>query len=162
MQHSFILKNQDGHYWGRSKEWVDGSDRSRVAQYKHRDEASNTVFELSSKDFGLRAEIMEIRLKDGKLPKLTISQIALPDREVDDKESSHQSIAQASETPHENSDEGEAEQQNDSNDAMSGSEDRANDGEEGNVERSEENGTLSSEEAPLHQENSEPSLENSV
>lgn len=128
MQHSFILKNQDGHYWGRSKEWVDGSDRSRVAQYKHRDEASNTVFELSSKDFGLRAEIMEIRLKDGKLPKLTISQIALPDREVDDNESSHQSTAQASETPHENSDEGEAEQQNDSNDAMSASEDRANDG----------------------------------
>jgi len=78
---SFILKNQDGHYWGRSKEWVDGSDRSRVAQYKHRDEASNTVFELSSKDFGLRAEIQEMALKDGKLPKLTISPIALPDFE---------------------------------------------------------------------------------
>jgi len=75
---SFILKNQDGHYWGRSKEWVDGSDRSRVAQYKHRDEASNTVFELSSKDFGLRAEILEMTLKEGKLPKLTISQIPLP------------------------------------------------------------------------------------
>lgn len=78
MDRSFILKNQDGHYWGRSKEWVDGSDRSRVAQYKHRDEASNTVFELSSKDFGLRAEILEMTLKEGKLPKLTISQIPLP------------------------------------------------------------------------------------
>lgn len=78
MDRSFILKNQDGHYWGRSKEWVDGSDRSRVAQYKHRDEASNTVFELSSKDFGLRAEILETPLKEGKLPKLSISQIALP------------------------------------------------------------------------------------
>lgn len=78
MDRSFILKNQDGHYWGRSKEWVDGSDRSRVAQYKHRDEASNTVFELSSKDFGLRAEILEMTLKEGKLPKLSISQIPLP------------------------------------------------------------------------------------
>lgn len=78
MDRSFILKNQDGHYWGRSKEWVDGSDRARVAQYKHRDEASNTVFELSSKDFGLRAEILEMTLKEGKLPKLTISQIPLP------------------------------------------------------------------------------------
>ena len=75
---SFILKNQDGHYWGRSKEWVDGADRSRVALYKHRDEASNTVFELSSKDFGLRADILEMTLNKGKLPKLTISQIALP------------------------------------------------------------------------------------
>ena len=70
MERNFILKNQDGHYWGRGKEWVDGSDRTRVAQYKHRDEASNTVFELSSKDFGLRAEILEVQLKDGKLPKL--------------------------------------------------------------------------------------------
>ena len=75
---SFILKNQDGHYWGRSKEWVDGADRSRVALYKHRDEASNTVFELSSKDFGLRADILEMTLNKGELPKLTISQIALP------------------------------------------------------------------------------------
>ena len=78
MDRSFILKNQDGHYWGRSKEWVDGSDRSRVAQYKHRDEASNTVFELSSKDFGLRAEVLGMTLKEGKLPKLSISQIPLP------------------------------------------------------------------------------------
>ena len=86
MDRSFILKNQDGHYWGRSKEWVDGSDRSRVAQYKHRDEASNTVFELSSKDFGLRAEILEMTLKEGKLPKLSISQIALPGLEEESEE----------------------------------------------------------------------------
>lgn len=78
MDRSFILKNQNGHYWGRSKDWVDGSDRSRVAQYRHRDEASNTVFELSSKDFSLRAEILEMTLNEGKLPKLSISQIALP------------------------------------------------------------------------------------
>ena len=78
MDRSFILKNQNGHYWGRSKDWVDGSDRSRVAQYRHRDEASNTVFELSSKDFGLRAEILEMTLDEGKLPKLSISQIAFP------------------------------------------------------------------------------------
>ena len=78
MEGNFILKNQDGHYWGRGKEWVDGSDRARVAQYTHRDEASNTVFELSSKDFGLRAEILEVQLNDGKLPKLEVSQVPLP------------------------------------------------------------------------------------
>ena len=77
MERNFILKNQDGLYWGRGKEWVDGSDRARVAQYKHRDEASNSVFELSSKDFGLRAEILEMQLKDGKLPKLELRQVPL-------------------------------------------------------------------------------------
>ena len=87
---SFILKNQDGHYWGRSKEWVDGADRSRVALYKHRDEASNTVFELSSKDFGLRADILEMTLNKGKLPKLTISQIALPGLDESEEENSEE------------------------------------------------------------------------
>ena len=86
MDRSFILKNQDGHYWGRSKEWVDGADRSRVALYKHRDEASNTVFELSSKDFGLRADVLEMTLNKGKLPKLTISQIALPGLDESEEE----------------------------------------------------------------------------
>ena len=95
MDRSFILKNQDGHYWGRSKEWVDGSDRSRVAQYKHRDEASNTVFELSSKDFGLRAEVLEMTLKEGKLPKLSISQIALPGLEEENEEAIEASDADA-------------------------------------------------------------------
>ena len=91
MDRSFILKNQDGHYWGRSKEWVDGADRSRVALYKHRDEASNTVFELSSKDFGLRADVLEMTLSKGKLPKLTISQIALPGLDESEEESSEES-----------------------------------------------------------------------
>ena len=92
MDRSFILKNQDGHYWGRSKEWVDGSDRSRVAQYKHRDEASNTVFELSSKDFGLRAEILEMTLKEGKLPKLSISQIPLPGLEEEKEGANEEAV----------------------------------------------------------------------
>ena len=92
MDRSFILKNQDGHYWGRGKEWVDGSDRSRVAQYKHRDEASNTVFELSSKDFGLRAEILEMTLKEGKLPKLSVSQIPLPGLEEEKAEENEEAI----------------------------------------------------------------------
>jgi hypothetical protein len=44
------------------------------------------VFELSSKDFGLRAEILEIDLKDGKLPKLEVSQVPLPGFEETDDE----------------------------------------------------------------------------
>ena len=87
MERHFILKNQDGHYWGRGKEWVDGADRARVAQYKYRDEASNTVFELSSKDFGLRVEILEVKLKDDKLPKLEVSEVPLPGSDLADEES---------------------------------------------------------------------------
>ena len=86
MERNYILRNQDGHYWGRGKEWVDGSDRVRVAQYKHHDEASNTVFELSSKAFGLRAEPLEVQLKNGKLPKLEVSQIPLPGFDTPDDE----------------------------------------------------------------------------
>lgn len=111
MDRSFILKNQDGHYWGRSKEWVDGSDRSRVAQYKHRDEASNTVFELSSKDFGLRAEILEMTLKEGKLPKLSISQIALPGLEEENEEAIEENGADAN--PSNGDDAGRSESSND-------------------------------------------------
>tara|TARA_X000000950_G_C13355532_1_gene434241 strand:+ start:279 stop:446 length:168 start_codon:yes stop_codon:yes gene_type:complete len=44
------------------------------------------VFELSSKDFGLRAEILEIDLKDGKLLKLEVSQVPLPGFEDTDDE----------------------------------------------------------------------------
>ena len=76
-----IVRNQDGHYWGRGKRWVDGRDRERVASYKHRDEAVNTVFELSSKDIMLRCEVLDLELQEGKLPKLTVSLVPLPDDE---------------------------------------------------------------------------------
>jgi hypothetical protein len=62
-----------------------------VALYKHRDEASNTVFELSSKDFALRADVLEMTLSRGKLPKLTVSQIALPGLDESEEESSEES-----------------------------------------------------------------------
>ena len=82
----FILKNQDGHSWGRSKEWVDGADRSRVALYKHRYEASNTVFALSSNDFGLRSDVLAMTLSNGKLPTLPLRQLALPRLAATDEE----------------------------------------------------------------------------
>ena len=76
-----LIRNQDGHYWGRGKRWVDGREGAKVAVYEHRDEVVNTVFELSSKDIELRAEILDIKLEEGKLPKLEISDIPLPEDE---------------------------------------------------------------------------------
>ena len=57
MTEVFVICNQLGHFWGKSKTWVDGSDGKAVMQFKHRDQASNTLFELSSKDFELRGDM---------------------------------------------------------------------------------------------------------
>jgi len=95
MANCFIITNQDGHYWGRGKAWVDGADTARVASFSHRDEASNTVFELSSKDFSLRASIQSITLTDGKLPELTVSDTPLPALEDDDTGSDQETSGSA-------------------------------------------------------------------
>lgn len=78
MSQTHLIRNQDGHYWGRGKRWVDGRDSARVAVFDFRDEAANTLFELSSKDIELRGEILPIHREAGKLPKLEISNIPLP------------------------------------------------------------------------------------
>ncbi len=76
-----IIRNALGHYWGKGKRWVDGSDTSRVAQHSHRDEAVNTVFELSSKDIDLRCDVLEMNLEDEKLPKLDVSEVPLAEED---------------------------------------------------------------------------------
>ena len=91
MVNCFIITNQDGHYWGRNKAWVDGADTPKVARFSHRDEACNTVFELSSKDFSLRASIQSSALTDGKLPELTVSDVPLPEIEQNESGSSPES-----------------------------------------------------------------------
>ena len=86
----FIVSNHDGHYWG--KRWVDGQDSSRVLALTHRDEAVNSVFELSSKDVLLRCDILTLNLVDGKLPKLEVSTIPLPDAEDEAKLNGQESL----------------------------------------------------------------------
>lgn len=77
----FIIRNHSGHYWGRGKRWVDGRDTARVLALAHRDEAVNTWVELSARDTDLRCEVLTIALVEGKMPKLDISTIPLPDDE---------------------------------------------------------------------------------
>ena len=79
----YIIRNQQGHYWGRGKRWVDGRDTSRVLALSHRDEAANTVFEISSRDIHLRCELLKLDGIDDKLPKLEISEHPLPEPEED-------------------------------------------------------------------------------
>jgi hypothetical protein len=52
----FVVKNQQGLYLTKQQEWVDGADNHILYRTRHRDEAINTVFEVSSRDIYLRAE----------------------------------------------------------------------------------------------------------
>ena len=84
MNEVFVIRNQLGHYWGKKKLWVDGSDNRTVVRLRHRDEAVNSLFELSSKDFELRGEIIEAQLSGKGDPEVEASDIPLPDTEVDE------------------------------------------------------------------------------
>jgi hypothetical protein len=58
----FIVKNQLGQYLSKQQEWVDGSDSQMLFRTPHKDEAINTVFEVSSRDIYLRAETLSCEL----------------------------------------------------------------------------------------------------
>ncbi|MEH6593880.1 MAG: hypothetical protein V7746_26675 [Halioglobus sp.] len=79
MNDVFIICNQQGHFWAKSKTWVDGSDARAVMRVKNRDEASNTLFELSSKDVELRGEILAAELGPKGEPMVAVSDIPLPE-----------------------------------------------------------------------------------
>ena len=48
MSGAFVIRNQLGHYWGKSGGWVKGGRAGQVACWTHRDQAVNTLFELGS------------------------------------------------------------------------------------------------------------------
>ena len=78
MSGAFVIRNQLGHYWGKSGSWVKGRHPGQVACWTHRDEAVNTLFELGSQDTNLRGEVMLSETED-LLPKnLEISQHPVP------------------------------------------------------------------------------------
>lgn len=74
----YFIKNQLGHYWGRAKCWVDGSDGNRVATWEYHDEAINTLVELSARDIELRGELLNAESENGRLSRLVVSDVPLP------------------------------------------------------------------------------------
>ena len=74
----FVIRNQHGHYWGKSKEWLDGSDNRAVLRTKHEDEAVNTLVELSTKDIELRGQVVAAELDQRNHPIIEPSEIPLP------------------------------------------------------------------------------------
>lgn len=60
----FAIKNQHGLYLNKHQEWVDGRDGQSLFRTAHRDEAINTVFEMSSRDIHVRAEVIACALDE--------------------------------------------------------------------------------------------------
>ncbi|MFV0276803.1 MAG: hypothetical protein ACK5HY_06420 [Parahaliea sp.] len=79
----YVIRNQHGHYWGKAREWVDGSDPRTLLRVKHHDEGINTLFELSAKDVGLRGEVVAVELGPRGEPLVTASGVPLPLAETD-------------------------------------------------------------------------------
>lgn len=74
----FVIRNQQGHYWTRAEDWVDGREPQRVMKLKHRDEVVNQLVELSAKNIDLRGEILSCSLTDRGEPKLDVSTFLTP------------------------------------------------------------------------------------
>ena len=86
----FVVRNQLGHYWGKAKTWVDGSNPRTVMRARYEDEAINTLFELSSKDIALRGEVLAVELTERGDPIIEPSAILLleePDQAEEETES---------------------------------------------------------------------------
>ena len=78
MAEVFVVRNQLGHYWGKGKAWVDGTEPKAVMHVKHEDEAVNTLFELSSRDIELRGEVVGAELSERGIPLVEPSEHLLP------------------------------------------------------------------------------------
>jgi len=74
----FVITNQLGHFWGKSKQWVDGKDPRTILRARHQDEAVNTLVELSTKDMTLRGQVIEVPLSQRGEPVVTVSDIPVP------------------------------------------------------------------------------------
>ncbi len=79
MTEVYVIRNQLGHYWGKSKAWVSGADPRTVLRVKHRDEGVNTLVELSARDIELRGEVIAAELSERGEPVLEVSDIPLPE-----------------------------------------------------------------------------------
>jgi len=64
----FVLKNQAGLFLNKQGEWVDAGQPATLYRTVHRDEAVNTVFEISAKDMYLRAEVIACKVDEKGQP----------------------------------------------------------------------------------------------
>lgn len=80
----FVVTNQYGMFATKHKEWQDGREPKLLFRSPHKDEAINLVFELSSKDIDLRAEVISVDLNDKKQPVVDVT--AEPPAAIDEEQ----------------------------------------------------------------------------
>lgn len=78
MTQTFILQNQDNHFFGKNKEWLDGYDANSLYKTVHKDEAINQMVEISSKDYKQRVKIIACDLDEKGLPIIDIAIMPAP------------------------------------------------------------------------------------
>ena len=101
MTEVYVIRNQLGHYWGKGKAWVDGAEPRTVMRAKHRDEATNTLVELSAKDIDLRGEVLAVALGERGEPEVEASDIPVPltPEQIAAEEAARQAEEQAQSDP---------------------------------------------------------------
>lgn len=72
MNEVYVVRNQEGQYLSKQREWVSGRDASVLYRTPHKDEAVNTVFEVSAKDLQLRAEPLACTVDHRQLPQVEV------------------------------------------------------------------------------------------
>ncbi len=77
----FVVKNQLGLFLSKQQEWVDGSDSHTLYRSTHKDEAINTVFEVSSRDIYLRAEAVACECNEKGNPLVEVTAVPSPAQE---------------------------------------------------------------------------------
>ncbi|GAB1260903.1 hypothetical protein [Aurantivibrio plasticivorans] len=70
MTQVFILQNQDKLFLNKKNEWTDGRDLGSLYKTPHKDEAVNQIFEVSSKDYNQRIQMVSCEVSDKGLPQI--------------------------------------------------------------------------------------------
>ena len=83
MSTAFVVRNQDGYFATKQKEWECGREPKLLFRSPHKDEALNIVFELSSKDIYLRAEAISVELDEKKQPVIEVTAPPKPEEVVE-------------------------------------------------------------------------------
>lgn len=66
--HLYILQNQDDLFLGKNSDWTDGTDPRALFKTRHKDEALNQLFEVNSKDYTQRIQLICCPEKGRGLP----------------------------------------------------------------------------------------------
>lgn len=75
MSDLYILRNQDGRFLGKQKEWLDGRDRGALYKTPHKDEAINQMVEINTKDYQQRITVVTCATDERGLPVMTDSSV---------------------------------------------------------------------------------------